>query len=55
MRIREGSDVPIIMYTGFGSESVLEAAFKAGVTGYMRKKVDVEHYRELAEEIRKVT
>ena len=54
-RVRESSDVPIILYTGFGNESVAEEGVNAGATSYLRKKVDVEGYRELAEEIRKVS
>jgi len=52
-RIRENSEIPFILYTGQGSEDVAAEAFKVGVSDYMKKTADPEHYRILAERIRK--
>jgi len=53
-RIREFSDVPIILYTGRGSEEVAETAFTAGVDDYIRKEINPRHYQVLARRIRVV-
>lgn len=50
--IREKSNVPIIMYTGQGSETVASEAFEAGVNDYVRKQVDPGHYVMLARRVR---
>ena len=51
-RIREGSDIPIILYTGRGSEEVAEAAFTVGIDDYIRKEITPSHYQVLARRIR---
>ncbi len=51
-KIRETSDVPIIIYTGRGSEEVAEAAFTVGVNDYLRKETNPSHYQVLARRIR---
>ena len=51
-RIRETSEVPIIIYTGRGSEEVAEAAFTVGVNDYLRKETNPSHYQVLARRIR---
>ncbi len=51
-RIRETSDIPIIIYTGRGSEEVAEAAFAAGIDDYIRKEVNPSHYQVLAKRVR---
>jgi len=53
-RIREHSGVPIILYTGHGSEEVAEAAFKAGINDYIRKEMGPSHFQVLAKRIRQV-
>ena len=53
-KIREGFDLPIIIYTGQGSEEVAEAAFSAGIDDYLRKEMDPSHYQVLAKRIRNV-
>lgn len=53
-KIRETSSIPIILYTGHGSEEVAEAAFMAGVDDYVRKEMEPSHYRVLAKGIRQV-
>jgi CheY-like chemotaxis protein len=46
-RVRERSDVPIIIYTGRGSKEVEEVARAAGVDGYVQKEADPNHYKSL--------
>jgi len=50
-KIRETSDVPIIIYTGRGSEEVAEKAFAVGVDDYIRKEQSSAHYQLLARRI----
>ena len=52
--IRKEFEVPIIIYTGQGSEEVAEAAFSVGIDDYMRKEMDPSHYQVLAKRIRSV-
>ena len=51
-RIREKMDIPIIIYTGKGSEEVASSAFEAGVDDYLRKEFERSHYQVLAKRIR---
>ena len=51
-RIRESSDIPLILYTGRGSEEVAEAAFTVGIDDYIRKEANPSHYQVLARRIR---
>jgi len=51
-KMRLKSDIPIIIYTGRGSEEVAEAAFEAGVDDYIRKELNPSHYKVLAKRIR---
>ena len=51
-KIRETSDIPIILYTGQGSEEVAEQAFSVGIDDYLRKEFDPSHYKVLAKRIR---
>ena len=37
-KILETSDIPIILYTGQGSEEVAELAFSVGIDDYLRKE-----------------
>ena len=53
-KIRERFDLPIIIYTGQGSEEIAEAAFSAGIDDYLRKEMDPSHYQVLAKRIRQV-
>ena len=50
-RIRERSDIPIIIYTGRGSEEIEEVAKAAGADGYVQKAIDPKHYHGLYEQI----
>ncbi|MCW4048815.1 MAG: PAS domain S-box protein [Candidatus Bathyarchaeota archaeon] len=51
-RVKQKASVPVIIYTGRGSEVVAEAAFKSGVDDYVRKEIDPIHYQVLAKRIR---
>lgn len=51
-RVKENQQIPIILYTGQGSEEVASDALHAGVDDYLRKEPDPEHYRVLASRIR---
>jgi len=51
-KIKKVSDVPVILYTGRGSEEVASAAFAAGVSDYLRKEMDPGHFQVLARRIR---
>ena len=51
-QIRPISNIPIILYTGRGSEDVAAEAFAAGVDDYIKKEVDSTHYQVLAKSIR---
>jgi len=51
-RLRERSDIPIIIYTGRGSDEVEEVARAAGADGYVRKEMDPHHYLGLHSQIR---
>ena len=53
-KIRETSNIPIIIYTGRGSEEVAERAFAAGVDDYIRKEDHPAHYQVLAKRIKQV-
>jgi CheY-like chemotaxis protein len=53
-RVRAESDIPIIIYTGRGSEEVEEVARAAGADGYVQKETDPNHYRSLYVQIRSV-
>ncbi|MGM0606353.1 MAG: PAS domain S-box protein [Halobacteriota archaeon] len=44
--------VPVILYTGEGSEAIASEAFSAGATDYLRKGVDAEQHAILANRIR---
>ena len=50
-KIREKHSIPIILYTGQGSEEVAEAAFTVGIDDYLRKEMDPSHYQVLAKRI----
>jgi len=52
--IRAFSDIPIIIYTGQGSEEVAEKAFSIGINDYLKKEIDPSHYQLLAKRIRDI-
>jgi PAS domain S-box-containing protein len=51
-KIRETSNIPIIIYTGRGSEEVAENAFTIGIDDYIRKETSPAHYQVVAKRIR---
>lgn len=44
--------LPVILYTGRGSEAVASEAIERGVTGYLQKTTNTSHYTLLANRIR---
>jgi PAS domain S-box-containing protein len=50
-KIRERQKVPILLYTGHGSEEVAEKAFAVGIDDYLRKEFDPAHYQVLVRRI----
>ncbi len=52
--IRESSDIPIIMFTGYGNELVAAIGIKAGLNGYMKKGSDLSVYNDLASLIKRL-
>ena len=50
--IHKRFDIPVLIYTGRGSEEVAEAAFEAGVDDYIRKEASSSHYQVLGKRIR---
>ena len=53
-QIRKVSSVPIILYTGKGSQEIAAMAFSAGIADYMRKEPDPRHFEVLAKRIRRI-
>ena len=51
-RIRASSNIPIILYTGQGSEEVAESAFSIGVNDYVRKDFHHTHFNLLVNRIK---
>ena len=51
-QIRKNSNIPIILYTGRGSEEIAEQAYSVGINDYIRKENHPAHYQVLAERIR---
>ncbi len=52
--IRARSNIPIIIYTGQGSEEIAEKAFSIGINDYIKKEIDPSHYQLLTKRIRDV-
>jgi PAS domain S-box-containing protein len=50
--IREDFDIPIIIFTGQGSESVASRAFSLGVNSYIQKSLEHSVYEILLKEVR---
>lgn len=49
--VRRDHDVPVIFFTGMGSEEIASEAIAAGVTDYLRKSANTEQYDILANRI----
>ncbi|MCX6649767.1 MAG: PAS domain S-box protein, partial [Candidatus Bathyarchaeota archaeon] len=52
--IRKESSIPIILYTGQGSDEVAEEAFSVGINDYFRKETTPQHYQVIAKRIRNI-
>jgi PAS domain S-box-containing protein len=52
IKVRKISKIPIILYTGRGSEEIAEKAYSVGINDYIRKENHPAHYQVLAERIR---
>jgi len=50
-KVKETRDIPIIIYTGRGSEEVASASFEAGADDYIRKENGQGHFEVLAKRI----
>ena len=53
-RIRNHSNIPIILYTGWGDDELFEKAKKLGINECVSKGFDREHYETLAQKIREL-
>ncbi|MBD3207742.1 response regulator [Candidatus Bathyarchaeota archaeon] len=51
-KLREFSDLPLILYTGYGSEDIAESTFSSGVDDYIKKESGPGHFRVLLNRIR---
>jgi len=51
-RIKSLSDIPLIIYTGRGSDEVARKAFEAKADDYVQKEIEPAHYLVLARRIR---
>ena len=51
-RLRETSEVPVILYTNQSRDDVVHQAFKAGVSDYVQKETDPMHYLLLLRRIK---
>ncbi len=51
-RIKSVKDIPLIIYTGRGSEEVARKAFEARADDYVQKEIEPAHYLVLARRIR---
>jgi CheY-like chemotaxis protein len=54
-KLRAFSDIPIIIYTGYGSEEIAESAFAAGIDDYIKKESGPGHFKVLLNRIRVLT
>jgi PAS domain S-box-containing protein len=52
LKIKERKNIPIIIYTGHGSEVVASKAFASGIDDYLRKEFEISHIHVLAKRIR---
>jgi PAS domain S-box-containing protein len=47
-------DIPIILYTGYGSEDVAEDAIRIGISDYIQKDLEISHFHVLLNRIKTV-
>jgi two-component system response regulator HydG len=53
-RIRNESNIPIILYTGWGDDELFEKAKTLGINECVSKGFDRKHYETLAQKIREL-
>ena len=53
-QIRQNNTIPIILYTGQGSEEVAAEAYVVGINDYIRKELAPPHYQILAKRVRDI-
>ena len=51
-KIRENSNIPIILYTAWGTDELFEKASAVGINECVSKELDHDHYQVLVERIR---
>ena len=51
-KLRESSQIPVIMYTNQSMENVMDEAFEAGISDYVQKENDAMHYTLLLRRIK---
>ncbi len=52
IEVKKTRTIPFIVYTARGSEEVAEKAFSVGVDDYVRKEMELSHFKILAKRIR---
>ena len=43
-KLRESSQIPVILYTNQSMDNVMDEAFEAGISDYVQKDNDAMHY-----------
>jgi CheY-like chemotaxis protein len=51
-RLRESSQIPVILYTNQSRDEVVDQAFEAGISDYVQKEYDTMHYLLLLRRIK---
>ena len=51
-RLRESSQIPVIIYTNQSRDEVVDQAFEAGISDYVQKEYDTMHYLLLLRRIK---
>ena len=51
-KLRESSQIPVILYTNQSKDNIMKEAFEAGVSDYIQKENDAMHYTLLLQRIK---
>ena len=51
-KLRESSQIPVILYTNQSKDNIMKEAFEAGVSDYIQKENDAMHYTLLLRRIK---
>ena len=51
-KLRESSQIPVILYTNQSMDNVMDEAFEAGISDYVQKENDAMHYTLLLRRIK---